>query len=325
MVDVLEIKNFKSIKELKLECKRINVFIGRPNVGKSNILETLGLLSYAGFSRYHGHIRDFVRLERIGNLFYDERLGSAVEVNWDRNPTTLEFENGSFRLDSFGKDRQWGAEFRGDHSSLNLQATTGKGPPQTFKYYRFKVASQFNRVEAEFLLPPSGENLMSLLLAQGELRSTANDFFSPVGLRLGLRPQENKIELIKQFEDIIVSYPYHLASETLQRLVFHMAAILTNRDSVLVFEEPEAHAFPFYTKYLAEEIALDEGGNQYFISTHNPYFLLPLLEKTPMSDLSVLLTYFEDYQTKVKPLSQDQFQQLTDVDVFFNIDALLEG
>ncbi|MCY7358230.1 MAG: AAA family ATPase [Rudanella sp.] len=40
----VEIKNFKSIKDLRLDCKRVNIFIGKPNVGKSNILEGLGML-----------------------------------------------------------------------------------------------------------------------------------------------------------------------------------------------------------------------------------------------------------------------------------------
>ena len=86
-----------------------------------------------------------------------------------------------------------------------------------------------------------------------------------------------RIEILKEFEDIIVSYPYQLSSDTLRRIIFYMAAILSNKDSVLIFEEPESHAFPYYTKYLAELIALDERKNQYFMSTHNPYFLLPLL------------------------------------------------
>lgn len=38
-LDWVEIKNFKSIKDLRLDCKRVNIFIGKPNVGKSNILE----------------------------------------------------------------------------------------------------------------------------------------------------------------------------------------------------------------------------------------------------------------------------------------------
>ena len=35
MIGTLEIKNFKSIRALRLDCKRINVFIGEPNTGKS--------------------------------------------------------------------------------------------------------------------------------------------------------------------------------------------------------------------------------------------------------------------------------------------------
>ena len=32
----VEIENFKSIKDFRLDCKRVNVFIGKPNVGKFN-------------------------------------------------------------------------------------------------------------------------------------------------------------------------------------------------------------------------------------------------------------------------------------------------
>ena len=103
-------------------------------------------------------------------------------------------------------------------------------------------------------------------------------------------------------EDVLISYPYALLSDTLHRTIFHMAAIMSNSDSVLVFEEPESHAFPYYTKFLAEKISLDEGNNQYFVATHNPYFLLTILEKAPESDVGIFLTYYDDYQTKVKEL-----------------------
>ena len=131
--------------------------------------------------------------------------------------------------------------------------------------------------------------------------------------------------MIKELEDVIVAYPYSMISETLQRVIFYMAAILSNKDSVLIFEEPESHAFPYYTKYLAETIALEENNNQFFISTHNPYFLLPLLQKSPVDETAVFITYFEDYETKVKPLSQDEIQRSTDMDIFSNLDIFLEA
>jgi len=72
MIKSLEIRNFKSVKRLQLDCGRINIFIGEPNTGKSNILETLGLLSFGAYGIYASHgIRNFVRMELVGNLFYD--------------------------------------------------------------------------------------------------------------------------------------------------------------------------------------------------------------------------------------------------------------
>lgn len=38
----LTIQSFKSIKELNIPCRRVNLFIGPPNTGKSNLLEALG-------------------------------------------------------------------------------------------------------------------------------------------------------------------------------------------------------------------------------------------------------------------------------------------
>jgi predicted ATPase len=193
------------------------------------------------------------------------------------------------------------------------------------KFYRFVPKSTFPEKASAFLLPPSGANLLSLLLQNRELVAEVAAPFLSRGLRLGLRPQEDKIEVLKDFENIIVSHPYHLSSDTFQRLVFYMAALRTNSNSVLVFEEPEAHAFPYYTKYLAESIALDERGNQYFVSTHNPYFLLPVLEKTLADDIAIFITYYEDYRTKIMQLPPEDLERIFDeIDVFSNIETFLE-
>lgn len=129
----------------------------------------------------------------------------------------------------------------------------------------------------------------------------------------------------KQLEDILVAFPYPLVSETLQRLVFYLTAIHSNKNSVLAFEEPEAHAFPYYTKYLAEIIVFNKNNNQYFISTHNPYFLASILEKAPKREVAIFVTHMKDYQTKVKLLSQKDIQDIwkRGIDAFFNIDRFL--
>ena len=316
MIKKLEIENFKSIKHLKLDCKRINVFIGEPNTGKSNILETLGLLSHI----YYGHLEDFLRFESMSNLFYDENLKDKIEIKFDENAFQVEFKNGNFiGVDNLGK-----RVFKYDYSARGSKSSLPKLRP--FKFYRFKVRRNFPSQESEFLLPPSADNLLAIILTHKELRKLIKQIFDEYGLKVVLKPQENKVEVQKEVEDIIIFYPYSLVSDTLQRIIFHLVAIETNKDSVIAFEEPESHAFPYYTKFLAERIALDKNNNQYFISTHNPYLLFPLIEKTPKNEIGIFVTYFEDYQTKVKILSEKDLEKIMelDVDMFFNIEKFIK-
>ena len=348
MINTLEITRFKSIKNLKLDCRKFNLFIGEPNTGKSNILEALGLLSFLSYGDTgQDNAREFFRFERTLNLFYDEVIEEPLEVRCDDIEFSLRGVGGRFTgsleeftpipaegLDSYGRivrdaNRIISTVLTGTHTGVQL---VGQVPHpledkvSQVKLYRFHVRTAFDEQRSDFLLPPSGDNLLSLLVAKRELRSAVNGPFRSRGLRLGLRPQEGKIEVIKSLEDdIIISHPYSLASETFQRLTFYQAAILSNRDSVLVFEEPESHSFPYHTKFLAEQIALDENGNQYFIATHNPYFLLPVLEKANKEDVAVHIVYYEDYQTKTRELAPEDLAELAEVDVFTNLDRYLDS
>jgi len=315
LIKNLEIFNFKSIKHLKLECKRINLFIGEPNTGKSNILETIGLPSHV----YHGgDPRRFFRFEIMTDLFYDRILDDGVRILFDEKTLEVAFKDGSF-YGRYIKGEHSEEVFRYDYSGGGYRSTVLDFSP--LKFYRFILKFNFPDHRSEFLMPPDGDNLLAVILVRKNLRTILKQIFDSFGLTLVFEPQEGKIRVQKQLEDIVISFPYSLASETLQRLVFHLAAIYSNKDSVIALEEPEAHAFPYYTKYLAETVAQDENNNQYFISTHNPYFLLSMLEKAPKDEVAVFHTRMEDYQTKVKPLTEEQIGEILErgIDVFFNL------
>jgi len=128
----------------------------------------------------------------------------------------------------------------------------------------------------------------------------------------------------KMIDGEIYSYPYFSISETLQRIIFYTIAIKSNKGNILLFDEPESNTFPFYTKFIAERIALDND-NQFFITTHNPYLLLSLIEKSKEEDLNVCIVKMKDYQTTVTQLSQEQTSEVLDLnsDVFFNFDKIL--
>ncbi|MFH0930959.1 MAG: AAA family ATPase [Candidatus Zixiibacteriota bacterium] len=315
MIKLLNIQNFKSIKHLHLNCKKINVFIGKPNTGKSNILESIGL-----FSLPYGHLKDkdFVRFENMSNMFYDNEVSEMIKIIADDKHCEVKFQNGMFEVTIVDKERKifyLRADYKGDELDIS------KLDELPVKFYRFAVINDFTRMDSVSLSPPKGENLLFILQTNKAFKNLVKDIFSEYSLRIGFRPQERKLEAVKQIEDVIISHPYSLVSDTLQRVVFHLAAIETNKDSIIIFEEPEAHAFPYYTKFLAERIALDKT-NQYFISTHNPYFLLSVLEKTPKDDIGIFITYFEDYQTKVRTLNEEEMTEVLDLDtdIFFNLD-----
>ena len=84
MIQKLSVKNFKSVKELEIDCRRVNLLIGEPNTGKSNILEALGLLSWGGHYNHHlyhdHHLREYVRFQSMQNLFYDGFLDKPIEI-----------------------------------------------------------------------------------------------------------------------------------------------------------------------------------------------------------------------------------------------------
>jgi len=334
MIARLTIENFKSIKHINIDCRRINIFIGEPNTGKSNMLEAIGLLSAMSFEEES--VKNFVRFENLSNLFYDEITDSNIKILPDNNELRIEWRDYSIgvyvhtdkdynyyylkkSVSKQGEKLYWQKQ----HYSEDVENFL-----RNFKFYKFVHRDVFPEKSSEFLMPPHGSNLVSILTHNRDLREIVNNIFSKYGFKLVVKPRENKLEIQRELEEgVVISFPYSLISDTLQRIVFHLAAMYTNRNSVIAMEEPEAHAFPYYTKYLAERIAMDRNNNQYFITTHNPYFLLSVLEKSPKDDVAVFITYFEDYKTKIKSMSQEEIEEVLNlgIDVFFNIELFMGG
>ena len=324
MITKLSVSNFKSVRQLDIECTKVNLFIGEPNTGKSNILEALALMSW--WARPSPNLADYIRFQVTQNLFYDQLLDHEIHVS-------LSLSSGKPEAGlyvRFAKDRfelriqQAAKAYAEINHQGNLQVGTVITQTGEVKFFRFKNLASYPSTMAGGLMPPDGANLFSVVFGSESLRETMKEFFRKYGLRIVFKPQEKLFELQKEVDDLVFSYPYALASDTLRRIIFYTVAIASNKDSTLVFEEPESHAFPYYTKYLGERIALDQT-NQFFIATHNPYLLSAIIEKARKEDVQVLITYFKDFQTHVKPLTPDQVVELMEADPFFNLDRFIEA
>jgi len=324
MITKLSISNFKSVRQLDIECKKVNLFIGEPNTGKSNILEALALLSWCGQSGKEP-LSNYVRFELMQYLFYDGLVADqSLEIRISMkeiDPTGIRvtFNTNLYEIWKWEDNKP----FRKLDKRGRYKGSTTFGHTRDIKFFRFKNLSKYDVEEPGSLKPPSGANIFSVVISSKILRETMTEFFRKYGLKLVMKTHEKVFELQKEVDNLVFSYPYTLTSDTLRRIIFYTVAIASNKDSVLVFEEPESNAFPYYTKYLGERIALDKT-NQFFIATHNPYLLSAVIEKARKEDVQVLITYFKDFQTQVKPLTANQLSELMEADPFFNMDRFTE-
>jgi len=322
MITKLNVSNFKSVRHLDIDCKKVNLFIGEPNTGKSNILEALALLSWCG--RHSQPLGDYVRFNLMQYLFYDGLAADrSVEIKISTpaiSPTGIRIVLEGDSYDVYPWESN--APLRRITEQGACEETRTLGLVREIKFFRFKNLAKYVDNEPSSLKPPNGTNLLSVISGAEALRDMVKEFFEKYGLKPVVRHHDKTLELQKESDGWVSAIPYTLASDTLRRIIFYTVAIASNTDSVLVFEEPESNAFPYYTKYLGERIALDET-NQFFIATHNPYLLSAVVEKGRKEDVQVFVTYFENYETKVKPLTSDQLSELMEADPFLDLDRFI--
>ena len=294
-IDHIEITNFKSIRHAKIEgCKRINVFIGYPNVGKSNILEAMSVFSYLE-PDYNENFSKLCRLKGSSELFFDGNFQDKVEVDFsdkfkigfiynselvldfaikevsyiehliDEKPTTMSHENvlKNLRFHERGVDK--------------VKNTLTKSILKVKKYQFQSIYNEF-KTNGLSLFFPFGENLADIVQSNKKLRKEASDLFKFYNLKLTIEQGNNSIKALKQLDDeTIFLIPFYQMADTLQRLIFHKAAIMSNEDTVLLFEEPEAHMFPPYISKFTSDVIYFKS-NQYFISTHSPFVINDFIE-----------------------------------------------
>ncbi|SFC37754.1 AAA family ATPase [Spirosoma endophyticum] len=332
----VEIKNFKSIKDLRLDCKRVNVFIGKPNVGKSNILEGLGLLG-AGYDT-DKFLRGAVRYSNLRHLFLDNDINLPIEITTDLQkinigiiPSMSVKVNGKVSTSPTeylivgGNKESRIIDEQGYPSKISKSANPKdeKNFGEQFrkvKKYDFANLTEFINPYQDFLLPPNGPNLYEVVRRNRELWNEFAKLFTEQKLELVLFDEEQKFILQKKDGPYIWQYPYFSIADTFRRFMFYITAIESNKNSILVFEEPEVHSFPPYVKALAHRIVYSET-NQFFVSTHSPYLLQTLIRELAEAELTVFITYYKDYQTCVRKLTSEELQEAEDlgIDLFYNL------
>jgi AAA15 family ATPase/GTPase len=353
-ISKVSIRNFKSLKSVDFSASRINLFIGKPNSGKSNLLEALGLpqLSLEG-NKFLSESK-FLRADTCANLFYDEDTSVPVEINAGLYQSLVALVNSSVHflfcswgdtLPSISERNELKAKFC--QQGINLQkgvtknswgitarvfdirgGITNRDLPGAFNFHVYKYDFPIRFENYSFSngnrLSPDGFNLYEIVNSHGKIKRWLADVFIEYDLELLLDNKTRQFEIQKKQDGYAYKIPFSSTPDTVRRMLYHMAAIHSNKDAVILFEEPEAHSFPPYIDELAATIA-EDAGNQYFITTHSPYLLNRFLSNvTKKGELGVFYTYWKNYQTNIRKLTEKEITSIFESgsDIFLNMDVL---
>ena len=368
-IDNIEIKNFKSIRHQKIEgCKRINVFVGPPNVGKSNILEALGLFSISDNTL---PFSDFVRMGKPTTLFFNGVIENniqiilngffRVKVRYERDGLSVTSEEDKFNkgfkeldieienADIFSKsnkvdellirggyfvdqDKKEVSNYTGDfnlrkYESIDDDKLNSVNSKRFFIVkYEFKKDLEYNSKNAWRLNHPFGENIFEIISTKEDLNNSIIKILEGYGLNFLYDSESQEYKILKIIGKKIFTVPYFMTADTLRRLIFHEAAILSNKNSVILFEEPESQMYPPFISKLTSSIINDENENQFFIATHSPFVLNDFMENAK-DDLAIYLVDYkkETGETIINKMSDEDMHEAYQFgyDFFLNIKQFL--
>lgn len=328
IINHIHINNFKSIKNIVLEdCRRINLFIGKPNVGKSNLLEAMSLfcLPYLKYAKKKS-IQQFVRVENDAELFFDGHIEKPIQLETDVISAEMHLNNmGLSYLLNYNDSKDSGLSLSFSNLVLSGKKNIDISPTNPFRSYFYPTLFEKEKLPLNYLLPPNGSNLMNIVTLLPDLKKDLTSIFADYGLKYVFDTNSQEIKVLKEKNPgEIFLIPFQSIADTLQRLIFYKAAIESNNNAVLIFEEPEAHSYPPFISKITQSI-IQSANNQFFITTHSPYVVNDFLELTG-DELAIYFVDFKNGETLVKRASESDKQEIYEfgVDLFFNTETFLK-
>jgi len=355
MIKELQIRDYKSVRAADLSCKRVNVFIGPPCSGKSNILQAIALLNifgdrncmyddeelnwmlgtscwadvfWGGLKEYHYSGETKPPVKYPVSIRASQKSGETVTVKVDN---AIEIRPAIEDID---------VEEEEYHPVECSSSTVAYVVPFSFAYellsrtdlrrfafYRFRLRQRGDPVpayvpeeEKDFLAPPFGYNLGLILNCNGRLRRRIEDHTYKLGFEEPTLTNNN-IALFKDGRMEVITF--NSLSESLQRFIFYLTAVYHNRWMVVAIDDLDP-IYPAFSACIAKAIATNRS-NQYFISTHDPLFLIRLLREVPTEELNVFGTELDGGETKVSVLTEllEKLILVKDSEIFFNLVSLL--
>ena len=326
----IEIENFKSLKSISIELSRINVLIGAPNSGKSNILEALFFFGLP-------HVAYEIKRE-IEN---PEENYSTKNFLFELMSKCIRYSTENSFLDLF---HQWSAEntIKIKTEDVSLEAGLKEGnlvingysldkiselskigekilPVRFYSFREFRPEMSYLQFIPLYLLP-NGENFNNVISNIPKIRTWLDGFLKEkYNLALAVTLHSKDVKIIDAGANI---WP-ELIAEGLKRFIYFYVAIASNdfyaqqygEKPIILLEEPELKMYPDLINELIKAIL--ESKNCFIISTHNPILLSFLINSREIKkgELKIFGVRKEENETKVYEISLEKAgEKLMDAD-----------
>ena len=339
MIRELTIRHFKSIRSLSIPCRRVNVVIGAPDTGKTNILDALQFICRLGWA---------LPINEVLRLREDRGFTGLFHRQFVDTPFTIQFSYAR-PVSSPPREYKITASIGDDETHLNIRyqrpgASAATGTTVAFReaadmsdlrfvrFYAYSSSSDWKYRSdvphsSTLVYPIRGANLLYLARHNSKVYGLLRQWLASTALKVRFDAARSTFVVSEIRDDEIFDYDLDLLSDTFKRLFFYSAIVTTSENAIVSFDEPDVYAFPPYPKALGEMIADDEV-NQYFVTTHNPYFLTGILSKTPSKDLALFVCHrSDDGSTALKLIEDERISQVVEegASFFFNLDHFLSA
>ena len=222
-IKYVNIRNFKSVVDLRLkDCRRINLFIGYPNVGKSNVLEALGLFSVP-FLNEGESLNKLVRVENKNELLYNS-VEESCSITTNLKDIELQLIP-DFYI-SHGNDDSGTYYYFSDENKLSDKSPYASLEKKEFnlqdeshvKRYIFNPNNKWKTNNKAQLLPPFGENIIDILSYNSDIskvKAWIKQEFTKYGLEYVLDKSSNSLKVQRRLGgDEVMQLPYSSIADT---------------------------------------------------------------------------------------------------------------
>lgn len=353
MINEIHIKNFKSLKDIRIASKPLNLLMGLNGMGKSSLIQTLLLLHQSKLQQsgrlllndkflHVGKGKDaFYQFSQNDLMEFELTFSNSTKAKWKFKyaPDSDFFDN----VDTSPKNNiENESIFSNNFQYLNAERT---GPREVYKTSPIKAVDEkqlgnFGEYTVHYLNVFGNNKLKESKLfhpkSKSETLTHQTDSWlgeiSP-GVKLNIReiPGTDNVILDFQFETGTIytnSFrPTNVGFGLSYVLPVVVALLTAQKNRMILIENPESHIHPRGQAELGKLIALAaSAGAQLFVETHSDHILngIRVAVKEGLIDKSdVGLFYFEkttnneEQYSKITSIQVDKNGELSDYPINF--------